>query len=89
MSPQSNESSLLAEPNMPCMSSRNSKSALSECHPPSVNTNIYFRRPGEDMENRLAHPKSLDSALRNAAGFDEEQFKMLKVGHCVNHWIET
>jgi len=56
MSPQSNESSLLAEPNVP----------------------FTFRRPGEDMVNRLARPESLDSALRNAAGLNEEQFKILK-----------
>ena len=31
------------------------------------------------MENCLAQLKSLDVALQNAAGFDEEQFKMLKV----------
>jgi hypothetical protein len=36
------------------------------------------------MEIRLADPKSLDSALQNAAGFDDEEFKMFKVGRsCV------
>jgi hypothetical protein len=41
------------------------------------------------MVNRLARPESLDSALRNAAGLNEEQFKILKVGHRGNHWIEA
>jgi hypothetical protein len=85
MSPQSNESSLLAEPNMPCMSSHNPKSASWLKSHPSAS----FRRPGEDMLNALARPESLDSALRNAAGLNEEQFKMLKVGHRGNHWIEA
>jgi hypothetical protein len=58
---------------------------VADCHPPSVT----FRRPGEDMVNRLARPESLDSALRNAAGLNEEQFKILKVGHRGNHWIEA
>ena len=58
---------------------------VAECHPPSAS----YRRPGEDMLNRLARPESLDSALQNAAGLNEEQFKMFKVGHRGNHWIEA
>jgi hypothetical protein len=33
------------------------------------------------MEMRLANRKSSESALRNAAGFTEEEFKMFKASH--------
>jgi len=43
-----------------------------------VDKNIFFLRPGDDMELRLANQKSSDSALRNAAGFEHEEYKMFK-----------
>jgi hypothetical protein len=40
---------------------------------------IFFPRPSSDMEMRLASEKSSMSALQNAAGLNDEEFKLLKV----------
>lgn len=46
--------------------------------PVPIDKKIFFCRPGVDMETRLANTKSSGSALQNAAGFDEAEFKLFK-----------
>jgi hypothetical protein len=45
-----------------------------------VDKNIFYLRPGDDMEMRLTNLKSSESAFRNAAGFDQEEYRTFKVG---------
>lgn len=51
---------------------------------PSVDKTDFYVCPSLELTNNLIKRRSHDSALRNAAGFNDQEFKLLKVSTAIS-----